>query len=69
MRNPGDVYIEDNHVVLQVTEHYFYDIPMRQLRTKEDVLRWAEHLSEKNWCDSGMLDRFIDVAKPKPWDN
>lgn len=54
--------IEDGTVMLYNGYTFAYEVPLKDLNTKEKILSWVHHLSGKTWVDRQMLRKFIDVA-------
>ncbi|MEM1145199.1 MAG: hypothetical protein AAGI88_21685 [Pseudomonadota bacterium] len=54
------VYIADDHIVINVS--YEYNIALSRCDTPEKLLHWVWHLTEKSWMTNEVMRRFIDVA-------
>lgn len=54
------VYIADDHVVINVV--YEYNIPLNRCDTIPKILGWVDHLCEKTWINPEVLRRFIRLA-------
>lgn len=54
------VYIEDEHVFINVKDEY--NIALSRCDTREKLLEWVYHLTEKNWMSREVLRRFMEVA-------
>jgi hypothetical protein len=39
-----------------------YDIELDRIKSEGDLMRWALHLSRKNWVDRKFLCRFMEVV-------
>ena len=55
------VYIEDNHVIINV--EYEYDIALSRCDTNEKLMAWVVHLCEKTWMTKVVLRRFIQLVQ------
>lgn len=41
----------------------FYDVWMSLVKNREDVNRWVEHLSLKNWFTTDLRNKFTDICE------
>lgn len=48
--------------IIRIDLDYPYEIDMRRVKTKSDVLKWVLHLSGKTWMTFPALERFIELA-------
>ena len=55
------VYIENSCLVLSIK--YRYEIELSRIDTKEKVLAWLHHLTEKNWASVKMFRRMLTVLE------
>lgn len=39
-----------------------YQIPLRRIKTAEEILAWIDHLCGKTWVTTELIDRLIVVA-------
>ena len=54
------VYETKDSIVINV--RYEYVIEKFRIDTAEKIIRWAVHLSEKNWMTKKILSHFLLVA-------
>lgn len=54
------VYIADDHYVINVK--YEYNIPRAECSTKEQLLQWVAHLTEKTWMSVEVMRYFMQVV-------
>ena len=55
------VYIHNNCLVLNI--RYKYMIDLDRIDTKEKILSWTVHLSEKNWTTREMFFRMFRLLE------
>jgi hypothetical protein len=63
------VALADGFVCITDPETGFsYDFPMSRIETKEDLLCWVRHISDKSWCTAEAIRDLIDlVIVSKNW--
>lgn len=54
------VYIADDQYVINVK--YEYNIPRSKCSTKEELLDWVAHLTEKTWMTVEVMRYFMQVV-------
>jgi hypothetical protein len=47
----------------KATDQWFYWIPCSEVTTRRGVLRWIEHLSEKNWVTPEHIYQLLEISK------
>lgn len=57
------VYVKDNFIIIAV--EYEYPIELARCDTHEKILAWVVQLSDKNWMDPEVLQRFVYLAAQK----
>ena len=56
------IYQDGDFIVIMVTEVEPYEIAVEACRTHAQILRWVNHLCEKNWMNRRLVRRFSEVA-------
>lgn len=54
------VYVEDDHIVINVVTEY--NVAKTRCDTPEKLLHWVWHLTEKTWMTNEIMRRFIEIA-------
>lgn len=54
------IYVEGDTITINAA--YEYHIPVGRCCTHEKILSWVLHLSEKEWMDLELMERFVNVA-------
>ncbi len=54
------IYFEDGFIVFSIVQDY--EININRCDTKEKILEWVLHLTQKPWMNKELLNRFIHVA-------
>jgi hypothetical protein len=58
-RRRGDV-LELCH---ERTKEWFYWIPLSEIQTRRGLIRWIDHLTEKEWITARHIHEMIAIAK------
>jgi hypothetical protein len=53
------VHLPDKGVLLLRFDTPYYEIPLNDINSPTDLLRWTLHLTEKNWINPEHLACFI----------
>ena len=67
---PDHVSVQDG--VLTINVSYPYHIEMKRIASRDDILAWVAHLTEKTWMTQDVICEFIfkaasaaDIELPK----
>ncbi len=60
MKHEDTIYIQDGAIVMNVRPMYV--VEMERCNTPAKILEWVYHLSQKNWVDREVIERFILLA-------
>jgi hypothetical protein len=42
-------------------QDFEYDIPLIDVRSSDDIIRWMFHLLEKNWCTVSIINNALVI--------
>lgn len=59
--NDKRVFIEDNHIVINVKRGYMYNVPELDYTDNEQVDKMQEHLLSKRWMNPDLFEEVIDA--------
>lgn len=59
-RKQTDVQIEGDRVLVNLGWDYPYEIPLSEVNTDSDILRWVLQLCSKKGADTVTIEAFIE---------